>query len=112
MKTSKLPSAVILFAITILFSCEEGMNLELPNSQLNGTPAATGMDTQPLITDYSFSGLEGDAISLEIAQRWTSNYRRNNPTDTKAHFFWILNPQTNFGRRGVCRNSDVLCYRR
>ncbi|MEQ1586221.1 MAG: hypothetical protein ABL895_10105 [Cyclobacteriaceae bacterium] len=88
MKNSKHLSAVILCSVAILLSCEEGMNLESPtSSELNAISVDENADAQSLITNYSFSGQEGDAIPLETAQRWTSKYREINPSATKAHFF-------------------------
>jgi hypothetical protein len=46
-------------------------------------------DALPLITNYTFNGQEGDPISLEVAQRWTTNFKIDNPTGTKAHFFGL-----------------------
>ncbi|WP_317897097.1 hypothetical protein [Aurantibacillus circumpalustris] len=35
----------------------------------------------------SFNGNESSAISLAVATEMTSDYRTNNPNETKAHFF-------------------------
>lgn len=81
-------SILLLVGITVIFSCEEGMNFESPaNKTLNGVSPGATDDVMPLITDYTFTGQEGDPISLETAQRWTENFSANYPTGTKAHFF-------------------------
>lgn len=88
MKYSKQLTTLLLFVVTLLLSCEEGMNVESPLNSDVGISIQKSSDVgQPLITEYSFNGQEGDPIPLETAQRWTANFQTSNPTGTKAHFF-------------------------
>jgi hypothetical protein len=89
MKYSKLASTMILVGVAMLLSCEQGMNLEIPvDSTTAGNIALTNSQTnQTLITNYTFSGAEGDPIPFETAKTWISNYQSGNPIGTKAHFF-------------------------
>jgi hypothetical protein len=89
MKFSKLLSIAFGCGVAFLLSCEQGMNLEVPieNTEFNDVSVSNTKSSQTLVTNYTFTGQEGDPISLETAKRWTSTYQKNNPSDTRAHFF-------------------------
>jgi hypothetical protein len=82
MKTTKPLSIAMTLAMAILFSCNN--DNELPMSK---EKASRAKQTVALVKDYTFSTSIGDPITLETANRWTANYRRENQNETEAHFF-------------------------
>ena len=36
----------------------------------------------------AFTGDEAEEFPLELAAKWTKNYREKNPKQPLAHFFW------------------------
>ncbi len=89
MKNLKILSSLTIYSAVLFVACDESLQLESPaNHELPqiamGSTQITG---QALVTDYMFYGTEGDPISLETAQAWTSNFRKDNSAGTQAHFF-------------------------
>jgi hypothetical protein len=82
MKTTKSLSIALTAAMAILFSCNNDNELPVSKEKTSRAKQAAAR-----ITDYTFSGSEGGAITLETANRWTANYRGENAGDTEAHFF-------------------------
>jgi hypothetical protein len=82
MKTTRSISVAMTLAMAVLLSCNN--DNELPMSKEKATK---GKQTVALVKDYTLSTSIGDPITLETANRWTANYRRENQNDTEAHFF-------------------------
>jgi hypothetical protein len=84
MKTSSKLLQILMFMLVLFVSCEEQMSDEQPVqlSQQRKSPA-----NERLITDYRFTGQEGDAIDYAVARKWVNNYQEKNSTGNKAHFF-------------------------
>lgn len=84
MKTRSKFLQVIMVMVVFFVSCEEQMSDEQP-VQLSQTSKSPG--NERLITDYRFTGQEGDAIDYAIARKWVNNYQEKNTSGNKAHFF-------------------------
>jgi hypothetical protein len=84
MKTRSKFLQVIMVMVVLLVSCEEQMSDEQP---VKLSQERNNHESERLITDYRFSGLEGDAIDYAVARKWVNNYQEKNTTGNKAHVF-------------------------
>ncbi|HTH55290.1 MAG TPA: hypothetical protein VL728_04545 [Cyclobacteriaceae bacterium] len=79
-------TAILFGALLVTMSCDENSNLPAP---VNGASALQGRAGNPgaRLTNYTFDGTEGGAITLDVATRWISNYTNQNLGKLTAHFF-------------------------
>lgn len=84
MKTSSKFLQVIMVMVVLLVSCEEQMSDEQP---VQLSQERDNHESERLITDYRFTGQEGDAIDYAVARKWVNNYQNKNSVGNKAHFF-------------------------
>jgi hypothetical protein len=82
MKTTRSISVAMTLAMAVLLSCNNDNELPMGKEK-----ATKGKQTVALVKDYTLSTSIGGPITLETANRWTANYRRENQNDTEAHFF-------------------------
>lgn len=94
MKKANTQSRLTAIAITItlvLLSCEDGSEIKVNLSKQPKTHQSQGNSrgTSARNADgsYTFTGQEGDPITLDLAREWTKNYRELNPDRIEAHFF-------------------------
>jgi hypothetical protein len=84
---TKKNQTVYLFAFifTVLAgSCRENLNSVDPPLEVNLSTRLSQISGK--VANYTFDGKEGDAIALEVASRWISNYSKNN-SKLSAHYF-------------------------
>ena len=78
--------AIIFGALLVTMSCNENSNLPKPFNASSASQTKTG-NLGARVTNYTFDGTEGGAISLDVATRWISNYTNQNLGKVTAHFF-------------------------
>lgn len=86
LKKFKTSIAIIFGALLVTMSCDENSNLPRPNNGSSASQLKTG-NLGARVTNYTFDGTEGGAISLDVATRWISNYTNQNLGKLTAHFF-------------------------
>lgn len=74
----------IAIALLLSVSCNE--NHVTVNPHKSGTATLAG----PLVTNYTFTGKEGDPISLDSTKQWLANYNNLNPQGNS----WFFGKQT------------------
>lgn len=67
-----IPAAIVMLSLLMTISCEENSTVEKLSTQQ--------------IRNYTFTGKEGDAIPLETAKGWITNYVKSGLSGTSTFF--------------------------
>ncbi len=85
-KKSASVASIVLGTLLMTMSCEDSSVIKPSNQAVASNPTKSASQTGNRITNYTFDGTEGGAITLATASSWVFNYIIQNSYTIKSHF--------------------------